>query len=267
MHDVGPGDVRNDLEVGAERLDRAVRARRARRARRTRSCPPRRAAAPNARTCTSMLLTKGLDQLGDVHSGPAVDLRRILLGDDVDAHVNNASTPGRKCGIGWCHASSAEGLRNHPRRWRGQASHAPDGRPSKARRAVRRPVPPDRLRDLEPHQFGAAAARRADPVQVAQPRPPHLADVAHVAAARLVRRLGAGAAATRQALVLRLGRRDPAEPQPDQRREARHRRRDRRRPRLPDGLPADARCAHRIRRPRHGRRHPSADRRWRTSSA
>ena len=44
----------------------------------------------------------------------------------------------------------------------------------------------------------------------------------------------------------RLGRRDPAEPQPHQRREARHRRRDRRRPRLPHGLPPDARRAHRV---------------------
>ena len=120
-------------------------------------------------------------------------------------------------------------------------------------------VPADRLRDLEPHQLGAAPDRRADPVQVAQPRPPHLADVAHVGAARLVRGLGARAAAPRQAVVLGFGRRDPAEPQPDQRREARHRRRDRRRPRVPHGLPPDAGRPHRVRRARHGRRHPPAD--------
>ena len=68
----------------------------------------------------------------------------------------------------------------------------------------------------------------------------------HVGAARLVRRLRARAAAARQALVLGLGRRDPAEPQPHQRREARHRRRDRRRPRLPHGLQPDDRRAHRV---------------------
>ena len=193
-----------------------------------------------------------------MHPCTAVDLRRVLLRDDVDAHVSNASTR-RLWVIVWCHASSAQGLRNHPRRRGGQAIDALDGGSGQARGAVRRAVSADRLRDIEPHQLGAAADRRADAVQVAQPRPAHLADVADVAAARLVRRLGARAAAPRQALVLGVGGRDPAEPQPRQRREARHRRRHRRRPRLSHGLPPDAGRAHRLGRARHGRRHPPAD--------
>ncbi|KAJ1683515.1 hypothetical protein LUZ63_021269 [Rhynchospora breviuscula] len=102
----------------------------------------------------------------------------------------------------WCHACSAEGLRNHPRRRRGKATHAPHGRSRQTRRPLRRPVPPDRLRHLEPHQFGPASARRADAVQVAQPRPSHLADVAHVADARVVRGIRPRPAAPRKALVL-----------------------------------------------------------------
>ena len=110
------------------------------------------------------------------------------------------------------------------------------------------------------HQLGAAADRRADAVQVAQPRPPRLADLAPVRTAELVRRVGAGAAAARQAVVHRIGRRDPAEPQPDPRREARHRRRRRRRPRVPHGLRADDRGAHRLRGRGDRRRDPPADR-------
>ena len=54
VHDVGAGDIRHDLEIRAEGLHRARSRPRARPARRTRSCPPRRASAPNARTCTSI---------------------------------------------------------------------------------------------------------------------------------------------------------------------------------------------------------------------
>ena len=39
-------------------------------------------------------------------------------------------------------------------------------------------LPADRLRALEPHQLGPAPGRRADPVQVALPRPARLADLA-----------------------------------------------------------------------------------------
>ena len=70
---------------------------------------------------------------------------------------------------------------------------------------------------------------------------------------------GAGAAAGRQALVPRQRRRDLPVAQPDPRREARHRGRGRRRPRLPDGLLADGRPAHRERRGVHGGRDPAAD--------
>ena len=153
----------------------------------------------------------------------------------------------------------AQDLRHRPRRRRGQATHAPHGGPRQARGAVRRAVPTHRLRAVEPHQLGAAPDRRAHAVQVAQPRPPRVADLAPVRPAELLRRLRARAAAARQALVLRLGRRHPAEPQPHLRREARHRRRRRRRPRLPHGLQPDDRRAHRVGPGGDRRRDPPAD--------
>ena len=97
-------------------------------------------------------------------------------------------------------------------------------------------LPADRLRAVQRRQLRLPAGRRADAVQVAQPRPAHHPDLADVDDARQLRRAGAGPAAGRQALVPRQRRRDLPAPQPDQRREARHRRRRRRRPRLPDGL-------------------------------
>ena len=80
--------------------------------------------------------------------------------------------------------------------------------------------------------------RGADPVQVAQPRPAHLAGLADVHPAGQLHRPGAGAAAGRQALVSRQRRRDLPEPQPRPGRAAGHHRRGRRRPRVPDGLRA-----------------------------
>jgi len=47
--------------------------------------------------------------------------------------------------------------------------------------------------------------RRPHPVQEPQPRPPHLPHLAHVAPPRELREPGAGADATRPALVLRVG--------------------------------------------------------------
>ena len=87
VHDVGAGDIRHDLEIGAEGLDRARSRRRARRARRTTVVPSSSRGPPNARTCTSIDALQRLHQFGDVHPGAAVDLRRVLLRDDVDAHV------------------------------------------------------------------------------------------------------------------------------------------------------------------------------------
>ena len=130
--------------------------------------------------------------------------------------------------------------------------------PGQAGRAVRRLLPADRLRAVQPGQRGLPADRGADAVQVALARPAHLADLAAVDAARQLRRPGAGAAAPRPAVVPRQRRRDLPVDEPDQRRAARHHRGVRRRPRLPDGRLADGRGAHRVRRRRDGRRHPGA---------
>ena len=97
-------------------------------------------------------------------------------------------------------------------------------------------LPADRLRAVQRRELRLPQDRRADAVQVAQPRPARHQDLADVDAARQLRHAGAGAAAGRQALVPRQRRRDLPVAQPDQRREARHRGRRRRRPRLPDGL-------------------------------
>ena len=132
---------------------------------------------------------------------------------------------------------------------------------------VRRHLPAHRLRAVQRRQLRLPQGRRADAVQVAQPRPAHHQDLADVDAARQLRHAGAGAAARRQELVPRQRRRDLPEPQPHARRAARHRRRRRRRPRLPHGLRADGRAAHRDRR-RRARSPPSASRsRSPTSSA
>ena len=125
---------------------------------------------------------------------------------------------------------------------------------------VRGHLPADRLRALQRRQQRLPPGRRADAVQVAQPRPPRHPDLADVDDARQLRHPGAGAAAGRQALVPRQRRRDLPVAQPDPRRAARHHRRGRCRPRLPHGLLPDGRPARRVRRRLHGRRDPAADR-------
>ena len=131
---------------------------------------------------------------------------------------------------------------------------AAHGRPREARGAVRRQLPADRLRAVQPGQRRDAPHLRAHPVQVALPRPAHLHHVAAVQRARAVHHHGAGAAAARPPLVHRQRRRDLPEPQPRLRRAARLHRGVRRRPRLPDGPGPDDRRAHRERRGRHRRR-------------
>ncbi len=220
---------------------------------------------------------EGLHQLRRVHARAAVDLGRILPGQEVDSHGRHPSpgvpgSPGRgpatvvplalRCG----HAIE-EDFRHRARRRRGQAADAADRGPSEARRAVRRGLPARGLRPVEPAELRHHADRRAHPVQVAQPRPPRRGDLAAVRAAQLLRGLGARAAAARQALVRRQRRRDLPEPQPHRRRAARHRRGGRRRPRLPDGLRADDRRPHLLRSAGDGRRDPPADRARRARSA
>ena len=64
-------------------------------------------------------------------------------------------------------------LRDRARRRRGQAPRPAHARPGQARRAVRRQLPPDRLRALEPRQRRLPADRRAHAVQEPLARPPH----------------------------------------------------------------------------------------------
>ena len=148
----------------------------------------------------------------------------------------------------WEGAADARRLRDRAGRRRGQAARAADARPRQAGRAVRRQLPADRLRALEPRQRRLPPDRRPHAVQEPLARPPHLDHLAAVAAARQLRRAGAGADAPRAALVRGLGRRHLPEPQPALRRAARHRDRVRRRPHLPHGPAADGRPAHRERR-------------------
>ena len=116
-------------------------------------------------------------------------------------------------------------------------------RPGETRRSLRRQLPADRLRPLEPGQRGDPPDRGADPVQEPQPRPPHFQHLAALDAVRELRRAGAGADAPRPPLVLRLGRRDLPEPEPDPRREAGCDLRLRLGSRLPDRPAADDRAA------------------------
>jgi hypothetical protein len=109
--------------------------------------------------------------------------------------------------------------RDRPRRRRGQAAHAADRRPCQAGRPVRRQLPADRLRAVEPRQRGHRPDLRADPVQVALAGPAHLADLADEQHPRPVRHAGAGAAAARPALVPGQRRRDLPVAEPRLRRE------------------------------------------------
>ena len=93
--------------------------------------------------------------------------------------------------------------------------------PGQAGRPVRRHLPPDRLRAVQPGQRRLSADRGADAVQVALARPAHLADLADVDAARQLRHAGAGPAAARPAVVPGQRRRDLPVDEPDQRRRAR----------------------------------------------
>src|SRR5690606_20519232 len=116
----------------------------------------------------------------------------------------DASTPSW-AGLLWGYGSTAQDLRHRSRWWRGKAVDAADRGQGEARGAVRRRLPPDRLRAVEPHQLGTASDRRADAVQVALARPARVADLAALGHARRLRRVGSRPAAPRQALVLGLG--------------------------------------------------------------
>src|SRR3954470_11628573 len=161
--------------------------------------------------------------------------------------------------IGSSHGGTEEGDGGGPRGRRGQAAHAPDGRPGETGRSLWWRVPARGLRAEESRQCAIPADRRAHAVQVPQSRPAHLAGVADVHAARQLHRAGPRATAGGQALVPRERRRDLPEPESALRRAAGHRRRRRRRPRLPDGLRPDGERAHRLRCALLGRSDPAAD--------
>src|SRR3712207_9437710 len=83
--------------------------------------------------------------------------------------------------------------------------------PGQARGSVRRYLPPDRLRAVQPGECRHAADCGADPVQVAFPRPAYLVDLADVGPAGQLRDPGAGRSEehtselqSRQYLVCRL---------------------------------------------------------------
>ena len=133
-----------------------------------------------------------------------------------------------------------------------------DGGPGETGRPVRRPVPADRLRAVQPGQRRHPEDLRAHPVQEPQPGPAHLHHVADELPARQLRDPGPGPAAARPALVHRLGRRHLPVDEPDQRRAAGHRGRLRRRPRVPDGPDADDRPPRAAGRGRDRGGHPGA---------
>jgi hypothetical protein len=92
VHHVGARDIRHDLEVDPERLEGRVG--RGEFGRDVVGAGARLVAigaeGPHAHVDEG---AQRLDELGRVHAGASVDLGRILLRDDVDAHVSNASTP------------------------------------------------------------------------------------------------------------------------------------------------------------------------------
>ena len=145
-------------------------------------------------------------------------------------------------------AAAGQRAGHRARRRRGQAAVAAHRRPGQAGGAVRRQLPADRLRAVQPGQRRAAPDLRAHPVQVALAGPAHLHHLAAVQRARAVHHHGAGPAAARPALVHRQRRRDLPEPQPGLRRAPGLHRGVRRRPRVPDGPGPDGGPAHRQRR-------------------
>ena len=134
----------------------------------------------------------------------------------------------------------------------GQAPGAADPGSRQAGGAVRRQLPPGRLRAVQPRQRRLPADRGAHAVQEPLAGPPPVDHLAAVAAARQLRGARARPDAPRPALVPGLGRRHLPEPQPAARRAAGHRRRLRRRSHLPHGPRADGAPAHRVRRRRDG---------------
>jgi leucyl aminopeptidase len=143
-----------------------------------------------------------------------------------------------------CSGGTAARARDGPRGRRGQAPVATHRRPSKARRAVRRDLPPDRFRAVQPRQLRARTTRRPHAIQIAFAEPPHLDQLANVVAARRLRDAGARSATAGTQVVLRLGRCDLPVVEPGLRRQPGLRRGLRGGSRLSHGRAADDRPAH-----------------------
>ena len=124
--------------------------------------------------------------------------------------------------------------------------------------AVRRCLSPHRLCAVESGKRRLRTDLRTDAIQVALPRPAHLADLVEFGLSWRVHHAGAGAAAARAALVHRQRRRHIPVDESDHRREARVHRGFRCRSRVPDGPRADGAGTYPQRRRRHGRRDPGA---------
>ena len=92
--DVGASAVLRHLQIDAQRCDRTVGVRELRRhpvADGVRLVP-RRSEAPHDDLGVG---PERPDELGHVHPGAAVDVRRVLPGQKINAHVENASTAPR----------------------------------------------------------------------------------------------------------------------------------------------------------------------------
>ncbi len=126
-------------------------------------------------------------------------------------------------------------------------------RPREARRTVRRTLPHHRHRPLELRQLRAHSHQGAHAVQERVARGAHRARLATRAHPRPVHRGNSSAAAHREDLVPRLGRRRLAVPARHRRRAAGDRLHLRRRPRLQDGRASDARVPRGRPRRRDGR--------------
>jgi hypothetical protein len=130
----------------------------------------------------------------------------------------------------------AHHLRGHDPRGRGRkTARAADPRPRQAGRPVRRAVSADRLRAVELRQLRDQQDLGADAVQGRVAHAAPRARLAARAAARPLRRAGAGDDEPRPALVPGQRRRGLPEPGRDRERVARLRLRLRRRPHLQDG--------------------------------
>ncbi len=121
------------------------------------------------------------DEVLDVHAGAAVDVRRPLPGHHPDAHGVTLGAGARPHGTRATGAAAtlrdmhgrSPGARHRPGRRRGQAARAADRGPRQAGGAVRRQLPADRLRALEPGERRDPADRRPHAVQEPQPGPAH----------------------------------------------------------------------------------------------